>query len=63
MVPHIGINNLSGVKFKERFEDSLNRAAAQVQAAVDAGYSGTVYYIGNEEDHIQRGEYAVAGIQ
>lgn len=62
MEPHLGINNLSGVKFKARFQDSIDRAAALVQYVVDAGHPGAIYYIGNEEDHIQGGEYAAMHI-
>ncbi len=47
MKPHIGINDWSGFVY-DRMQDSIDRAAAQVQHIVDAGYTGVVYYIGNE---------------
>lgn len=59
--PHIGINNFSGIKYN-RFQDSIDRAAAQIQYIVDAGYTGAVYYIGNEEDHRQGGPDGAAYI-
>lgn len=59
--PHIGINNYSATKYN-RLQDSIDRAVAQVQYIVDAGYPGLVYYIGNEEDSGQGGPVAAAHI-
>lgn len=59
--PHIGINNYSATKYN-RLQDSIDRAVAQVQYIVDAGYPGLVYYIGNEEDHGQGGPVGAAHI-
>ncbi len=59
--PHIGINSHSGFKY-DRMQDSIDRAARQVQYILDAGHTGAVYYIGNEEDHIQGGDQAAAYI-
>jgi len=48
MIPHLGINWLSGSKFRTLAE-GIERASNCVQYVVDQGFAGSDYYIGNED--------------
>ncbi|WP_136063307.1 hypothetical protein [Pontiella sulfatireligans] len=48
MIPHVGINWLSGSKFRT-LEEGIKRASNCVQYVKDSGYPGAEYYIGNED--------------